>query len=614
MQGHDAGVARTTHALRHRAAGRTMGGPYATGDVPSETGALRGERRHCAPTMSDSSSSTTSAVLGGAFPQEKGKKKPKPLMGPVRQNLEAFGVAILAAVLLKWFCIEAFQIPTSSMQPTLMGGAGVFDRILVDKILPLMREPKRWDITVFKYPLQKNQNYVKRIGGMPNDRLTIAGGNLYQVIDEGGKRTYRCERKPADLQERMWKNVYPARKLTRAETKSLGVMLGHSPPGIFSEDDAGITIDLNGARNQLYFRDQTDGGMIDRVWDGYPEAVARTMRDDEVKGRGLHGQPQEIVPDVRIAATFVAEQSLDELAMEIEVLRPKPLDKCTYALVVRGGQGRLQVRAKDTQVLGESPEFPFAIAPGVATEIAFAHVDDELVVWRDGDEVRRLDSTDWACREGCVLPFDGTKGLTIADNQKVTPQIVCKGKGKLRLHDLRIDRDQHYTRSTAPEIIEVPDGHYYMLGDNTLQSVDSRGWTAITIGVDADDNVVPPETPGARVVRGNKRAMPLVNKPDRDETPIPIPSERALVMIDEYGEIMRLNADVSATWPRVAFRHPGAQDGNGEWMAKEETNTPGISFVPRSDIQGRAVLVFYPSRPIAWLFGNAWPGRFGFVR
>jgi hypothetical protein len=31
------------------------------------------------------------------------------------------GVAILAAVLLKWFCIEAFQIPTSSMQPTLMG-------------------------------------------------------------------------------------------------------------------------------------------------------------------------------------------------------------------------------------------------------------------------------------------------------------------------------------------------------------------------------------------------------------------------------------------------------------------------------------------------------------
>ncbi|MFN6196297.1 MAG: S26 family signal peptidase, partial [Planctomycetota bacterium] len=67
--------------------------------------------------------------------------KKKALMGPVRVNLEAFGVAILVAVLLKWFCIEAFQIPTSSMQPTLMGSneAAVYDRILVDKILPLVR-------------------------------------------------------------------------------------------------------------------------------------------------------------------------------------------------------------------------------------------------------------------------------------------------------------------------------------------------------------------------------------------------------------------------------------------------------------------------------------------
>ena len=39
-----------------------------------------------------------------------------------------------------------------------------------------------------------------------------------------------------------------------------------------------------------------------------------------------------------------------------------------------------------------------------------------------------------------------------------------------------------------------------------------------------------------------------------------------------------------------------------------------IDFVPRADIQGRALMVFYPCRPFAWLTGNAWPGRFGFVR
>ena len=41
-----------------------------------------------------------------------GKEKKQPGLGPVRYNLEAFGVAILGAVLLKWFCLEAFAIPT----------------------------------------------------------------------------------------------------------------------------------------------------------------------------------------------------------------------------------------------------------------------------------------------------------------------------------------------------------------------------------------------------------------------------------------------------------------------------------------------------------------------
>jgi signal peptidase I len=556
--------------------------------------------------MNASASSTTGPVLDGAIPEAKAKKKPQ--MGPVRVQLEAFGVAILAAVLLKWFCIEAFQIPTSSMQPTLMGSveAGVYDRILVDKFLPVIREPKRFDITVFKYPLQKNQNYVKRIGGMPGDRLFIAGGNLWQVVDGAdGKRIYTIERKPDDLD--MWKNVYPARMLARSETKSLGGTLGASPQKAFSEDENGLTWTLDGSRSFVYFRDEADGGMIDRVWDGYPVEVAQAIRE-----KSAHEQPQEIVPDVRIAATITAEQAIDELAFEIEVVRPN-FDKWTYALVIKGGKGQLQVRAKDTKVEAQSPEFPLVMTPGSATQIAFAHLDAQLLAWHDGDEVQRFDTKDWECRDGCVLPFTPGKLQTPA-NQKVTPQIVGKGKGKLRVDDLRIDRDQHYTRSTSPEIIEVPAGSYYMLGDNTLQSIDSRGWTAITIGVDADDNVVPPNTPGARIVRGNKRAMPLGNPPDRDETPIPIPSEGALVMIDEFGEILRLKATVSPTWPRVAFSTPGAQDGKDEWEAKDTTNTPGISFVPRSDIQGRALMVFYPMRPFSWLFGNAWPGRFGFVR
>jgi signal peptidase I len=543
------------------------------------------------------------------------KTKKPALMGPVRQNLEAFGVAILAAVLLKWFCIEAYQIPTSSMQPTLMGSseAGVYDRILVDKLLPAFREPKRWDITVFKYPLQRNQSYVKRIGGMPNDRLHIAGGNLYQVADADGRRTFTVLKKPADLQEAMWKNVYPARRLTRSETKALGAILAASPSSAVSEDEQGFVLDPRGALARLTFRDEVDGGLIDRVFDGYPPEVARPIREQSLK-KGLFQAP-EIVVDARLAATVLAEQAVDELSLEIEVLRPG-LDDVVFGLVVKQDKATLQVRGKNRVVLGESPAFDLRISPGTPTRVAFAHVDDDLVAWQDGSELQRFDGSAWACRDGCVLPFDGR--VETPPNQKSLPQFVVRSKGKVRLDDLCIDRDQHYTRSGAPDVIEVPDGHYYMLGDNTLQSIDSRGWTAVTIGVDAEGHVVPPDSDKAvRQVIGNKRPMPLRNHPDRDETPIAYPDEKAIVMIDRFGEIVRYGAEIGPDWGErggVAFQVPGAQDGRGEWMAPETTNTKEVNFVPRSDIQGRALLVFYPARPLSWLFGNAWPGRFGTVR
>ena len=554
------------------------------------------------------------AIAAGELAAGHATQKKPATMGPIRTNLEAFGVAILAAVLLKWFCIEAYQIPTSSMQPTLMGSgeAAVFDRILVDKLAPTIREPKRWDITVFQYPLQKNQNYVKRLVGMPGDRLHIAGGNLHLVTDTGGKRTFTTLRKPDDLQAAMWRNIYPARREVRNDGKAIGTAWGASPARVFTEDGNGFVAALDGGGSRLFFRyDEPDGGMVDRVWDGYPRATATEIRNKTARER-----PQEIVPDARLAALVTPEQSLDELAFEIDVLRPG-LDKWTYSLAIRANKGKLQVRAKDTQVLGESPEFPFEIAANKATRITFAHVDDQLIAWRDDQEVHRFDCAAWPCREGCELPHAMPPNAPLQNEgsatatQCVVPQIACKGKGKVRFDDVRLDRDQHWTRMGAPEVVEVPEGHYFMMGDNTLQSIDSRDWTAVTIDVDAQNHVVPPNTPGSRPIRGNKRSMPLDRPPDRDETPIGIPSEKSIVMIDEFGEILRLSAELGPDWgTRVSFHVPGAQDGSRDWTAPESK----VPFVRRQDIQGRAVMVFYPARPISWLFGSNWPGRFGFVR
>ena len=95
----------------------------------------------------------------------------------VRDNIEAIAFAIVLALVLKFFALEAYQIPTSSMQPTLMGSAvaGVNDRILVGKIRYTFLAPKRLDIAVFRYPLKSDQNCVKRIwiGGWAERRFPL---------------------------------------------------------------------------------------------------------------------------------------------------------------------------------------------------------------------------------------------------------------------------------------------------------------------------------------------------------------------------------------------------------------------------------------------------------
>ena len=99
----------------------------------------------------------------------------------LRENVEAILVAVVIALFIRTFMVQAFKIPSGSMKPTLQIG----DHILVNKfvygvkipylntILLPIRDPERGDIVVFKYPLDPKKDFIKRVIGVPGDTVEI---------------------------------------------------------------------------------------------------------------------------------------------------------------------------------------------------------------------------------------------------------------------------------------------------------------------------------------------------------------------------------------------------------------------------------------------------------
>ncbi|MBQ7111677.1 MAG: hypothetical protein IJO06_10720 [Thermoguttaceae bacterium] len=177
------------------------------------------------------------------------KREPEPtpsLFEQIREVCESLAVALFLAFLFKTFEAEAYVIPTGSMAPTLLGrhkdvvcdecgfpfqvsaseemdgaanvrsgrhvvagtcpqcsytkyfgdenpnpkqdvGAPSFagDRILVSKLEFDQRDLERWDVSVFRSPADPNINFIKRIVGLPNERLRVQYGDLFvQPLDE----------------------------------------------------------------------------------------------------------------------------------------------------------------------------------------------------------------------------------------------------------------------------------------------------------------------------------------------------------------------------------------------------------------------------------------------
>ena len=93
----------------------------------------------------------------------------------LREYTEAILVAVLLALLIRTFVVQAFKIPSGSMIPTLLVG----DHILVNKFVYRFTAPKRGDVIVFKYPVDESRDFIKRIIAVGGEDLHIKDQKIY---------------------------------------------------------------------------------------------------------------------------------------------------------------------------------------------------------------------------------------------------------------------------------------------------------------------------------------------------------------------------------------------------------------------------------------------------
>jgi len=113
----------------------------------------------------------------------------------IREYFEAIVTAVILALFVRTWVVQAFKIPTGSMENNLLIG----DHLLVNKfvfgpeprgferaVLPV-RDIRRGDIVVFKYPDEPERDFIKRVIGLPGDTLELRSKKIYingQPLDE----------------------------------------------------------------------------------------------------------------------------------------------------------------------------------------------------------------------------------------------------------------------------------------------------------------------------------------------------------------------------------------------------------------------------------------------
>ena len=417
-------------------------------------------------------------------------------------NIPTYAVSFALAMLLRLTLLEAFIVPTGGMAPTIYGvhadvtcencrfeyavsmsdvlhyridrfqpaektvacplcgressvAAGKVeengDRILVDKT----SVPRRWDLVVFRFPRNPKQNYIKRLVGLPGETVAIAGGDLF--VD--GQRL----EKPPGKQRDLWLLVHDTAYVAGKKTPPAGWQPEKSDD--LWRQSAGGAWSFDGIGGNLRFTSEIRDLLTynsGKLPDHFPDPVGPTVGDvmvtcqiGEFSGEGsltLHWEYQ----DHNVTANIANDGQVDISAV--------PAKADTAAIEeLDNGRGRFLTGLSDVG------SFSFAVRDGVAYVTC-------------GEDITAI------LRVG---PRDFKSAAALAIDPKPCRLQISAKNCSVTLARVIVHRDVYYRNaremgmaSGGPDEfadrVDLKADQYWTLGDNSINSHDSRFWGPIS--------------------------------------------------------------------------------------------------------------------------------------
>lgn len=417
--------------------------------------------------------------------------------------------------------LEALGQPNPA-QLKLRGG----DRIFVLKFLYPLLNPDRWDVVVFRNPRNPQENYIKRLLGLPGEQLALIDGDVFtrplpadlspaasQNAWDGSDQSWRIQRKPERVQRAVWQPVFDSR-FTPPNPVRDGTRWFRTPwlpTGAGWDVDSGATYSFKG------------NGTTALSWDHQNRPIDDWTFYNEI-GPNIHNWPplQPFpVSDVRLRASITPTAAVDEIGALIAArghefrlsvrgaagtytaeiamrahAAPPPVRSTAQPAVPGGATGEWQKLATV-----ENLSLPFT--PGQAAAVEFWHVDQSLAVYVGGRRIAEAEY-DWKPRER----IEAATGLTLEQALKLdipfqpplakginyqppTAAFTFSG-GPFTLSNVALDRDLFYrpvaflsgqsegrpTRGSHPiNLVDARADEFFVCGDNSAASDDARMWT-----------------------------------------------------------------------------------------------------------------------------------------